>query len=112
MPVHLSTKWLVTKNLQFSYFTRYDSFAHKDLEHLFQVNYKKNRNSFATFHLLETIPILITKIFIKKRKYQKKFEQIFFRKKSFNRPRNPFESQVIGKGIDEVWVLFIKIVVQ
>ena len=23
MPVHLSTKWLVTKNLQFSYFTRY-----------------------------------------------------------------------------------------
>ena len=70
MPVHLSTKWLVTKNLQFSYFTRYDSFAHKDLEHLFQVNYKKNRNSFAaTFHkILETIPILITKIFIKKQK--------------------------------------------
>ena len=119
MPVHLSTKWLVTKNLQFSYFTRYDSFAHKDLEHLFQVNYKKNRNSFAaTFH--KNIRNYTN---FNNENFYKKTESTISIKKSLSKywssslllERNhlidqelyPFESQVIGKGIDEVTLGFI-----
>ena len=47
MPIHLRTNWLITENLQFAYFARYDSFADKNLEQRAEINYTKGRNAFA-----------------------------------------------------------------
>ncbi len=119
MPIHLKTKWLATKNLHFSYFTRYDSHARKDLEHLFQARYSKNRNSFtASFHKnIRDYTNFNNEDFHKKNELTISIKKslgkywssslLLERNSLIDQKRYPFKSQVIGKGIDKITFGFV-----
>ena len=114
MPIHLRTNWLITENLQFAYFARYDSFADKNLEQRAEINYTKGRNAFAaSYHKnLRNYTNFNNEDFYKKDEWSILFKNSLSKywASSFLLKRNnlvehehdSLESNLVGQGIDEV----------
>ena len=114
MPVHLRTKWMAAQNLQFSYFTRYDIFAGKDLEQLAEINYTKGKNTFvASYHKnLRFYTNFNNDDFYKKDEWNVSFKNslseywdsslLLKRNNLIEHKHASLESDLVGQGIDEV----------